>query len=260
MAQSFEIGQKLPATPFMVFNSFGVQMCLSECEKYVMCSSLNYNLKHFVCELNSGWKTESLSWINDDEYVYHEIPRPINKVCGAETCNADSRCVRTAFDTFVCVPVVCTDSEPVITNGIVQYRTYMPSSITYGCSPGFVDCPGTWESYAGQSYCFVTNQVLSWSNAKNICYDMKAYLMEIGSQEEQTWIRSKATQKLWFGVTDEGSEGAWYWENSRNAPTFTAWQPGEPGGGGGENCAVLDESSGWQDYPCTYTFQFVCEK
>lgn len=285
MAQSFEIGQKLPATPFMVFNSFGVQMCLSECEKYVMCSSLNYNLKHFVCELNSGWKTESLSWISDDEYVYHEIPRPINKVCGAETCNAVSRCVRTAFDISVCVPVVCTDSEPVITNGIVLYRTYMPSSITYGCSPGFVgegvknvihcfpdnkwetpvyscylDCPGTWESYAGQSYCFVTNQVLSWSNAKNICSDMKAYLMEIGSQEEQTWIRSKATQKLWLGATDEGSEGAWYWDNSRNAPTFTAWQPGEPGGGGSENCAVLDESSGWHDYSCTSTFQFVCEK
>lgn len=78
MAQSFEIGQKLPTTPFMVFNSFGVQMCLSECEKYVMCSSLNYKLKHFVCELNSGWKTESLSWISDDEYVYHEIPRPVS--------------------------------------------------------------------------------------------------------------------------------------------------------------------------------------
>lgn len=78
MSQSFEIGQKLPATPFMVFNSFGVQMCLSECGKYAMCSSLNYNLKHFVCELNSGWKTESLSWISDDEYVYHEIPRPVS--------------------------------------------------------------------------------------------------------------------------------------------------------------------------------------
>lgn len=69
-----------------------------------------------------------------------------------------------------------------------------------------------------------------------------------------------ATQKLWLGATDEGSEGAWYWDNSRNAPTFTAWQPGEPGGGGSENCAVLDESSGWHDYSCTSTFQFVCEK
>lgn len=78
MAQSFEIGQKLPATPFMVFNSFGVQMCLSECRKYAMCSSLNYNLKQFACELNSGWKTESLSWISDDDYVYHEIPRPVS--------------------------------------------------------------------------------------------------------------------------------------------------------------------------------------
>lgn len=48
-------------------------MCLLECEKYVMCLFLNYNLKYFVCELNSGWKIEFFFWISDDEYVYYEI-------------------------------------------------------------------------------------------------------------------------------------------------------------------------------------------
>lgn len=48
-------------------------MCLLECEKYVMCLFLNYNLKYFVCELNSGWKIEFFFWISNDEYVYYEI-------------------------------------------------------------------------------------------------------------------------------------------------------------------------------------------
>lgn len=39
----------------------------------------------------------------------------------------------------------------------------------------------------------VSNLLLTllFSVSQNICSDMKAYLMEIGSQEEQTWIRSK---------------------------------------------------------------------
>lgn len=68
--------------------------------------------------------------------------------------------------------------------------------------------------------------------------------------------------KLWIGVTDEESEGLWYWEHSRNAHNFTnKWWPGEPGGGTGENCAILDQSNlFWHDYPCDHLFGFVCEK
>lgn len=57
---------------------------------------------------------------------------------------------------------VCTDSEPVITNGIVVYRTYMPSSITYGCSPGFVG-----EGVKNVIHCFPDNK---WETPVYSCY------------------------------------------------------------------------------------------
>lgn len=76
--EGYEFGKKLPMTPFMVLDKFGLQMCFRECEVYGACLSINYNRKHLVCELNSKLKSEKLFLINDDDYVYKEIPRPVS--------------------------------------------------------------------------------------------------------------------------------------------------------------------------------------
>lgn len=76
--EGYEVGKKLPMTPFKVLDKFGMQMCFRECEAYGACLSINYNRKHLVCELNSGWASRNLSFIDDDEYVYKEIPRPVS--------------------------------------------------------------------------------------------------------------------------------------------------------------------------------------
>uniref|UniRef100_A0A8W8NKT3 Apple domain-containing protein n=1 Tax=Magallana gigas TaxID=29159 RepID=A0A8W8NKT3_MAGGI len=83
-----------------------MQMCLKECEAFSLCSSINFHRKRFVCELNSHTKDENISLINDQDYVYLEISHPSNRTCGTGvTCNLQSKCIRTTFDQFVCMPV-----------------------------------------------------------------------------------------------------------------------------------------------------------
>lgn len=77
LGEGYELGKKLPMTPVMVLEKFGQQMCFKECEAYGACLSINYNRKQLVCELNSGWQNNNLSLINDDDYVYKEIPRAV---------------------------------------------------------------------------------------------------------------------------------------------------------------------------------------
>lgn len=77
LGEGYELGKKLPMTPVMVLEKFGQQTCFKECEAYGACLSINYNRKQLVCELNSGWQNNNLSLINDDDYVYKEIPRAV---------------------------------------------------------------------------------------------------------------------------------------------------------------------------------------
>lgn len=77
LGQGYELGKKLPMTPVMVLEKIGQQMCFKECEAYGACLSINYNRGQLVCELNSGRQNNNLSLINDDDYVYKEIPRAV---------------------------------------------------------------------------------------------------------------------------------------------------------------------------------------
>lgn len=78
LGQGYELGKKLPMTPVMVLEKIGQQMCFKECEAYGACLSINYNRRQLVCELNSGRQNNNLSLINDDDYVYKEIPRAVS--------------------------------------------------------------------------------------------------------------------------------------------------------------------------------------
>lgn len=77
LTKCYDLGKKLPMTPVMVLEKIGQQMCFKECEAYGACLSINYNRRQLVCELNSGRQNNNLSLINDDDYVYKEIPRGV---------------------------------------------------------------------------------------------------------------------------------------------------------------------------------------
>ncbi|XP_052695545.1 uncharacterized protein LOC128173917 [Crassostrea angulata] len=280
-----EFGKKLPLVPFMVQDNFGMQMCLKECEAFSLCSSINFHRKRFVCELNSHTKDENISLINDQDYVYLEISHPSNRTCGTGvTCNLQSKCIRTTFDQFMCMPVFCSD-PPEIPNGYIAQKTFSPPSVTHGCNFGYTgvgnntsscvpgknwSAPGYYcasicgyggvHSYGGKMYCVVP-QERSWINAKDYCYQINAQLMEIESAEEQNWIASKVPGigSFWIGLTDQETEGTWRWSHSHSAPQNPQWLDGRPDGGTAENCAML-YSGRWDDFSCHDTMYFICEK
>ena len=65
---------------------------------------------------------------------------------------------------------------------------------------------------------------------------------------------------FWIGLTDEGSEGDWYWEHTHHKPDISAWDIDfYSSGGTNENCA-LHYNSVWHDYPCFRSVPFICEK
>ena len=70
---------------------------------------------------------------------------------------------------------------------------------------------------------------------------------------------------IWFGITDEASEGAWVYTagpgKGARANNILWWSPREPGGGTGENCAVYYPGQWWlADFSCTaHSFGYVIE-
>uniref|UniRef100_K1QCD1 Lectin BRA-3 n=1 Tax=Magallana gigas TaxID=29159 RepID=K1QCD1_MAGGI len=117
-----------------------------------------------------------------------------------------------------------------------------------------------WGSYGEHRYCF-SSRLNEWEGAKNACNMMNAYLVEIESREEHDWIKSKeGSSRQWIGLTDETSEGKFYWEHSRSAPNFTFWASGEPFEGETDNCGVIKRSTDrWFILSCTKTYSFICE-
>lgn len=78
----------------------------------------------------------------------------------------------------------------------------------------------------------------------------------------QTALIPDGATSLWIGLTDDGSEGVWYWEHTRNTPNISPWDDVEPNGGTTENCVLLSPSTGstWGDYPCSDFFSFHLQK
>lgn len=63
----------------------------------------------------------------------------------------------------------------------------------------------------------------------------------------------------WIGIHDSITEGTW--QKIDGSPvTFTAWAPGRPNGGGGQNCAIIDNGlgGGWNDRACWERHGFIC--
>lgn len=119
-------------------------------------------------------------------------------------------------------------------------------------------------------YEFVTNQGISFTDAKNAAenltfYGLKGYLATITSQAENQFVVSKLQGQGWFGASDAASEGVWKWVSGPEAGTqfwsggsngssvgglYHNWAPGEPNNCcGGENYIHFLTNGKWNDYP-----------
>jgi len=121
---------------------------------------------------------------------------------------------------------------------------------------------------------------LSQPSAKAACQERGARLVEVynsGQFELLKLLAIEAETELmeqlefapwwWIGLTDQGSDGSWYWGGSGAAANFTNWDIGEPSQGETYNCAqmesVLELEGGWLSLRCeeeTPAIFPICQK
>ncbi|RXN09939.1 CD209 antigen-like protein [Labeo rohita] len=101
--------------------------------------------------------------------------------------------------------------------------------------------------YFSFSFYFFSSEKKSWTESRRYCTERGADLIIINNTEEQDFVRKIANNAyVWIGLTDTDVEGTWKWVDGSTL-TSGFWDPREPNGKKGENCA-LSYSPGWADF------------
>jgi hypothetical protein len=74
VSQEYRNGKKLPVSPPIVLYETNLHRCVTECEFYMFCLSVNFNRKLRKCELNRQKASGSLSLADDVDFIYWDIP------------------------------------------------------------------------------------------------------------------------------------------------------------------------------------------
>uniref|UniRef100_A0A8C2ISG1 Si:dkey-181c13.1 n=1 Tax=Cyprinus carpio TaxID=7962 RepID=A0A8C2ISG1_CYPCA len=110
-----------------------------------------------------------------------------------------------------------------------------------------------WITYKHSSY-YISSEWKNWTDSRRDCLQRGADLVIINNEEEQV----TSANIVWIGLTDSDNEGVWKWVDGSTLTT-RIWSPNEPNGKvGDEDCAVSQYS--WADFPCNYTFVWICER
>nr|UCK81471.1 C-type lectin domain-containing receptor 8 [Arenicola marina] len=130
------------------------------------------------------------------------------------------------------------------------------------CHDGFVRRDGSNSCYK------VINVAKTRPEAAAECARHGAYLVEIGSQEEQTFIEGHTGGNFfWIGGIrlPPPSSATFIWEHSKQiiaeGVTFTSWGPRQPNIGD-ENYTIIGygDSTQWHDVGITFRAKVLCEK
>ncbi|KAI8735417.1 C-type lectin domain family 4 member K [Biomphalaria glabrata] len=123
-------------------------------------------------------------------------------------------------------------------------------------------------TYGKSTYLLSRSGVYGFVSAEIACAIYGGYVVEIDTREEYDAIVSSFRSGIKFdsvflGLTDEGTEGHWFFSFSRRPVTFTLWNTGELQGTG-ENCAILFRPFGFKmaDLMCNdqnRLIHFLCE-
>ncbi|GAB1292948.1 CD209 antigen-like protein B [Apodemus speciosus] len=123
-------------------------------------------------------------------------------------------------------------------------------------------CPWDWTFLLGNCYFFSKSQ-RNWNDAVTACKDVKAQLVIINSDEEQTFLQqtSKAKGPTWMGLSDLTKEAMWLWvDGSALSSRFQKyWKKGEPNNIGEEDCVEF-AGDGWNDSKCELKKFWICKK
>ncbi|XP_076779876.1 CD209 antigen-like protein B isoform X1 [Arvicanthis niloticus] len=123
-------------------------------------------------------------------------------------------------------------------------------------------CPWDWTFLLGNCYFFSKSQ-RNWNDAVTACKEVKAQLVIINNDEEQTFLQqiSKAKGATWMGLSDLKKEATWLWvDGSTLSSRFQKyWNRGEPNNIGEEDCVEF-AGDGWNDSKCDLKKFWICKK
>uniref|UniRef100_A0A1A8RM06 Collectin-12 n=1 Tax=Nothobranchius rachovii TaxID=451742 RepID=A0A1A8RM06_9TELE len=140
----------------------------------------------------------------------------------------------------------------------------LPPSAAPTAEPG---CPLQFRKFGDSCYYFSSgSQRLNFNGANKFCSNISSHLIIINNDEEQQFVRKAIAGKgfFWLGLTDKEKENVWKWVDG-TIPVFTKWKPGQPdnwthGHEDGEDCAGLIHNANWNDFYCTDSIGFICER
>ena len=121
------------------------------------------------------------------------------------------------------------------------------------CSPG-------WKYFQGSCYFFSTTSN-SWSDSQAYCQQSSANLLNIGSMQENDYIKTHTNSERWIGLK-EVPVNKMNWTDDSIEPVYVNWEPGEPVyNDSQDDCTYFTSSSGtWHTKSCDEVLNFVCEK
>lgn len=186
--------------------------------------------------------------------------------------------------------VVCrgedeTTTETTNTGSNSDTTTILSTTTSQASSGSPGECSEPWVSaYDVDLGCLLMGEDqlegLNQPSAKAACQERGSRLVEVYNSDQFEHLKLLAMEAeivlmeqlefapwWWIGLTDQGSDGSWFWEGSGLAANFTNWDIGEPSQGETYNCAqmesVLELEGGWLSLRCeeeTPAIFPICQK
>ena len=125
-------------------------------------------------------------------------------------------------------------------------------------------CPFGWESWGGSCYKLLEG-TMTWHEGRLKCLEIGGEMVAPSSLEENNYILSKTSGRMWINCNDLEIEGQWdcISDNGGYRNWYTSEMRTEPDGGIGQNCAQLLKSQflagKWIDHECSNKYHVICK-
>ncbi|XP_017050008.2 accessory gland protein Acp29AB [Drosophila ficusphila] len=113
----------------------------------------------------------------------------------------------------------------------------------------------------GSRYFYIENySEKSWSAASKTCRQMGGHLADIWDEAELTAVQGNLEKDThyWLGITDLSQNMAFTSMASGKEAPFFKWAANRPTKLDNYNCVFLYNGEMY-DYPCSYSFKFICQ-
>jgi len=140
-------------------------------------------------------------------------------------------------------------------------------SYPLGCSGDkcVEECGPGWEKYGNRCYLWSIDKK-TWAEAEDFCKTEGGHLASVSSSAIRDYVKQGSEKNnldnVWTGGNDIDEEGTWKWTDC-TPWEFTSWASGEPNNMGNVQDCLRQSgriNSNWDDYSCSNTIGFVCNK